>query len=194
MSSLSCLQIRGSGLTGSIFHTALRWLAVIVTVGFLFGCAGPPTRPLPEKGAPGAGAKAKLETRTKAGQEAGARPAEKARGSAKKAIVASKMPEAKKPEPAEVEPVDTASSNDPTGVHPLFRYDYYPDREVYFDTDRHLYFYRTGGEWSMSVALPISFQAHLGTSVQLRLETPRPYEFHDQNRKAFPSGTGGRDF
>jgi hypothetical protein len=76
----------------------------------------------------------------------------------------------------------------------MFHYDYYPDPEVYFDTIRHLYFYRDGGSWTMSVALPSSYRKNLGTSVRLKLKSPSPYERHREHRQAYPSGTAGRDF
>ena len=76
----------------------------------------------------------------------------------------------------------------------MFHYDYYPDVEVYFDTIRHLYFYQDGGSWAMSVALPISFQENLGTSVRLKMPSGKPYLSHREHRQEHPSGTGGRGF
>ena len=76
----------------------------------------------------------------------------------------------------------------------MYHYDYFADKEVYFDTIRHLYFYRDNGDWTMSVALPSAYQKNLGTSVRLKLDTPRPYDLNRLHRKEYPSGTGGRGF
>ena len=76
----------------------------------------------------------------------------------------------------------------------VFHYDYYPDPEVYFDTIRHLYFYRDDGKWTMSVALPSIYQKNLGTSVRLKIDSSRPYERHREHREVYPPGTGGRNF
>lgn len=171
-------------MAGLLNHTSLRRLVAIVASVFLFGCAVQAARPLPDKAVAGA----------KSGKEAKVKPAKNGKAATSKAAIATREPVNEKPGRIESRQEVSALPADPVVMRPMFHYDYYPDREVYFDTDRLLYFYRTGGEWSMSVALPISFQEHLGTSVQLKLESPRPYEFHDQNIKDFPSGTGGRDF
>ena len=173
-------------MAGSVLHATLRRWAVIAAAGLLFGCAGQAVRPLPGKEG--------VATKVKPQPVAGVRMVEPGNVPVRKTPGASREPSAETPDP------DTNAASDPSSteisvpISPVFRYDYYPDREVYFDSDRHLYFYRTGGVWSMSVALPISFQEDLGASVQLTLESPRPYESHDQNRKAFPSGSGGRGF
>jgi len=68
----------------------------------------------------------------------------------------------------------------------MFHYDYYPDVDVYFDTIRHLYFYKDGGKWLMSVALPTLYQKNAGSSVRLKLKTDRPFTQHDEHRKLYP--------
>ena len=76
----------------------------------------------------------------------------------------------------------------------IFLYHYYPDNEVYFDTIRHLYFYRDNGIWTMSVALPGSFQENLGSSVWLKLKSAKPYLSHSEQIQKYPPGSGGRGF
>ncbi len=66
------------------------------------------------------------------------------------------------------------------GYRAKYKYRYYPDSEVYYDTGRNLYFYMANGQWTAAVSLPGSIR--LGTSyASLELNTSRPYEYHDQH-------------
>jgi len=67
-------------------------------------------------------------------------------------------------------------------------YSYYPEAEVYYDSGRSSYFYLSGDRWQVSVSLPDSLKVKLGSSVTLELDTDKPYEYHDDNKKKYPPG------
>ncbi|MDY0307789.1 MAG: hypothetical protein EOL86_08820 [Deltaproteobacteria bacterium] len=73
------------------------------------------------------------------------------------------------------------------GYRAMYRYNYYPDVRVYFDLDRHLYFYLDNG-WRRATRLPREFRARLGAPVVLTLDVDRPYTHHDEHRRAYPPG------
>jgi hypothetical protein len=69
------------------------------------------------------------------------------------------------------------------------KYKYYPDSEVYYDTNRGLYFYYEDGEWHASVSLPRSIT--LGTEyVTMELDTDKPYTRHGEHTEKYPPGQG----
>jgi hypothetical protein len=74
------------------------------------------------------------------------------------------------------------------GYRAKHKYRYYPDRSVYHDTERGLYFYIKGGNWEVGASLPHNLQMGLGESVSLELETDRPYTYHTDHMKEYPPG------
>src|SRR4030043_379455 len=52
-------------------------------------------------------------------------------------------------------------------------YYYYPESHLYFDLERRLYFYFSGGGWQASVSLPSGFQLRTGEYVSLDMDTDR---------------------
>lgn len=62
--------------------------------------------------------------------------------------------------------------------HIIYHYLYYPDAEVYFDTDRTLYFYRDNGRWVSNERLPQSYMTQLGQFITLDREDQTPANFH----------------
>lgn len=81
-------------------------------------------------------------------------------------------------------PPRTEADNSTSGK--IFHYDYYPEAEVYFDINRHLYFYRKDREWTMSVALPTIFQESIGRAVRIEMGIATPYERHRTHRERYP--------
>lgn len=68
-----------------------------------------------------------------------------------------------------------------------YRYHYYPDAGVYFDTGRKLHFYiDSSGAWRMSVSLPKSLKVRLGSNVTIDMDTDRPYTKHQAHKKKYP--------
>lgn len=70
-----------------------------------------------------------------------------------------------------------------------FRYQYYPDAQVYFDLDRKLYFYISANRWKVSVSLPEYFHLHLRDHhVLLEMDIDRPYREYSRHKKLYPPG------
>jgi hypothetical protein len=74
------------------------------------------------------------------------------------------------------------------GYRGKHKYRYYPDCSVYHDTERGLYFYIKGANWEVGASLPNNLQIRLGESVNLELDTDRPYMFHADHIKEYPPG------
>ena len=74
------------------------------------------------------------------------------------------------------------------GYRAKHKYRYYPDCSVYHDTERGIYFYIKSGNWEVGASLPKNFQMGLGESVSLELDTDRPYTYHSDHLKQYPSG------
>jgi hypothetical protein len=74
------------------------------------------------------------------------------------------------------------------GYRAKYQYRYYPDRSVYYDTSRKIYFYLQGSNWEFGASLPASFRAGLGDFVNLEMDTGKPYLYHGQHVKKYPPG------
>ncbi len=69
------------------------------------------------------------------------------------------------------------------------RYRYYPDSEVYYDDDRRVYFYLSGGSWRVSANLPGDISVRLGTrSVEIDMDSDKPYTEHGSHKAKYPPG------
>ncbi len=75
---------------------------------------------------------------------------------------------------------------EPSRGDPVYRYLYYPAAFVYFDEDRRTYFYFTHDQWLDSSSLPSYLANNLGNPVQLRMNTPQPYQYHAQVIERYP--------
>ncbi len=96
------------------------------------------------------------------------------------------VPAFRKPEEPAPPVLPAEEAPEPEVRRARYHYDYYPQANVYFDTVRHLYFYRTEGGWTMSVALPAVFQKELGARVRLEMTDDRPYVEHEKHREKYP--------
>ena len=61
------------------------------------------------------------------------------------------------------------------GYRAKHKYHYYEGANVYYDTERKLYFYMQGDKWGASVSLPLDIKARLGSYVSLELDLDKPY-------------------
>lgn len=69
------------------------------------------------------------------------------------------------------------------------KYRYYPSAQIYYDTDRGVYFYYRDGSWEVSASLPNRFRVRLsGGHVTLEMDTERPYEYHSEVVERYPPG------
>ena len=74
------------------------------------------------------------------------------------------------------------------GYRAKYRYQYYPSTSVYFDVGRRLYFYYEYGQWRVSASLPARISIEIGDYVNIEMDTEKPYEFHNDVVKKYPSG------
>lgn len=98
-----------------------------------------------------------------------------------------------KPAPAPVPVVKPVPAKPPAhapahGVRKkvTYAYLYYPDAQVYFCSQRRVYFYLSGGTWRSAARLPGGLT--LGTSVNLSLDVDKPHIHHASHKVKYPPG------
>jgi hypothetical protein len=69
-----------------------------------------------------------------------------------------------------------------------YDYHYYPDSEVYYYPSSSVYYWRDNDRWVNGRTLPSHFHVNNERHVSLRLNTERPFERHDENRRLYPGG------
>ena len=74
------------------------------------------------------------------------------------------------------------------GYRAKHQYRYYPSCSVYYDTGRRLYFYIKGDNWEVGATLPDHLRIGLGDSVNMELDTDKPYIYHSEHVKKYPPG------
>lgn len=67
-------------------------------------------------------------------------------------------------------------------------YRYYASAQVYFDTQREVYFYYQDGQWRVSATLPGQIRVTLDDSVTLEMGTEEPYRYHPEVVEHYPPG------
>jgi hypothetical protein len=88
------------------------------------------------------------------------------------------------PAPVLAQPAAEAPEPAPAGRPALtFRYNYYPEAQVYFDPARGMYFYFDQQRWIKSDSLPQQFEGRLGDYVMVEMATATPYDYDAQVRK-----------
>lgn len=74
------------------------------------------------------------------------------------------------------------------GYRAKYHYSYYPNCSVYYDHGRRIYFYIKGDHWEVGGSLPNHLQIALGDSVEIELDTDKPYIHHAEHVKKYPPG------
>lgn len=74
------------------------------------------------------------------------------------------------------------------GRRAKYGYRYYPDRYVYYDVGRGIYFYLEGDGWRVSARLPSAIHLEYADYVYIELETDKPYEYSGEHRRKYPPG------
>jgi len=74
------------------------------------------------------------------------------------------------------------------GYRKKYRYRYYPDAYVYFDSGRGVYFYLDRNDWKMSVSLPRELEIRLGGAVEIEMDSDRPYVEFEGHKGKYPPG------
>ncbi|MDI3259306.1 MAG: hypothetical protein QJR02_06385 [Sinobacteraceae bacterium] len=59
-----------------------------------------------------------------------------------------------------------------------YRYVYYPQAQVYYAPDTHVWFWLNGGNWQFGASLPVIYQQYATGGVSITLDTDRPYTEH----------------
>jgi hypothetical protein len=72
------------------------------------------------------------------------------------------------------------------GYRAKHQYRYYPNCNVYHDASRGIYFYLKGDGWAVGASLPLNLQSNLGASVNLDMDTDKPYEHNAEHLKQYP--------
>jgi hypothetical protein len=72
------------------------------------------------------------------------------------------------------------------GYRAKHQYRYYPNCNVYHDAGRGVYFYLQGDGWAVGASLPLDLRSDLGVSVNLELDTDKPYEHNAEHLKQYP--------
>ena len=66
-------------------------------------------------------------------------------------------------------------------------YYYYPGCDVYYRPSDHMWFYLESGGWRLSARLPDGIRIDFNRAVPLKLETDRPYLYHDKVVAYYPA-------
>jgi len=74
------------------------------------------------------------------------------------------------------------------GYRAKYQYRYYPSCSVYYDYGRKIYFYIKGDHWEFGASLPSHLRIGLGDSVNIELDTDKPYVYHSEHVKKYPPG------
>ena len=69
-------------------------------------------------------------------------------------------------------------------VSASYSYVYYPDAEVYFAPESHVYYWSEGGSWRSGERVPQNIV--LRSHVTVNLDSPEPYRHHDEVRAKYP--------
>jgi hypothetical protein len=67
---------------------------------------------------------------------------------------------------------------------PVYHYVYYPEEEVYYVPETHVYWWAVGGEWRSGPRVPDSIR--LGGSVNLDVDGRDPWRHHEVIVKQYP--------
>ncbi len=69
------------------------------------------------------------------------------------------------------------------GYRAKYRYRYYPAKEVYYNTERRVYFYIEGGVWVSDALLPYQLKISLGEYETVEMDSDTPYAYHEHKNK-----------
>lgn len=66
------------------------------------------------------------------------------------------------------------------GYRAQHRYVYYPNGEIYYAPDSHMWFWLSGSGWQAGISLPLALRAYVRVGgVDIQLDASRPYQRHD---------------
>ncbi len=62
-------------------------------------------------------------------------------------------------------------------------WDFYPESDVYYSSNRSAYYYHDGGNWVYSQSAPSHLHGSLGSSISVSYVGARPYDQHQEHKK-----------
>lgn len=74
------------------------------------------------------------------------------------------------------------------------KYNYYPDKQAYYDPSRKQWYYMSGGKWTSHDAAPKDLDTRATWSVVIEMGTDRPYDRHEEVRRHYPGGRSGESY
>jgi hypothetical protein len=106
----------------------------------------------------------------------------------------------KEPEPADREQTEYPEYREPSekggpppwapahGQRAKYKYRYYPNSSVYYDSERRVYFYYDRDEWHTRSLIPDWIALDKNDYVTIEMDTDRPYKFHSDVYRKYPPG------
>src|SRR3990172_5538131 len=76
------------------------------------------------------------------------------------------------------------------GQRAKYKYRYYPNSSVYYDSERRVYFYYDRDEWHTRSLIPDWIALDKNDYVTIEMYTDRPYEYHSDVYRKYPTGHG----
>ncbi|MEW5733394.1 MAG: hypothetical protein AB1921_00990 [Thermodesulfobacteriota bacterium] len=74
------------------------------------------------------------------------------------------------------------------GYRAKHQYRYYPDRNVYYDSERKMYFYISGDGWKVAASLPVGTSIAGLDYVEIEMDSDKPYTENAEHREKYPPG------
>ncbi len=77
---------------------------------------------------------------------------------------------------------------DPHGIKHRFRYVYYPNSFVYFESSQRAYYFIENGEWRADLEPPRGVTINPAEGVYIETSSNQPYRHFEEHRRKYPPG------
>jgi hypothetical protein len=77
---------------------------------------------------------------------------------------------------------------DPHGIKHRFRYVYYPNSFVYFESSQRAYYFIENGEWRVDLEPPRGVKIDVKEGVYIETSSNQPYKHFEEHRRKYPPG------
>ena len=64
-------------------------------------------------------------------------------------------------------------------------YRYYPEKNIYYDVKKGLYYYLKGDRWISSTSIPAVLSPNIGGYITIEMDTDKPYQYHDEVQEKY---------
>jgi hypothetical protein len=85
-----------------------------------------------------------------------------------------------------IQPNELSGLKNPKTGCKQYSYQYYPNRSIYYDIQRELYFYRKDDKWKIFAVLPGYLKRQLDDFVIIETDSDKPYLDNEKHVKKFP--------